>query len=339
MTSFSRAGHRPRLGGVTLTRRALGGTVSVPFIRRAGAQAPTEIEWVAGRRPGPWYAMAVGIATLVHEENPDLRIRIVPGSLVANPSRVQNGLSQIGWGYDFLSQSAVRGQPPFIHPHDRLRSLGGGYSPTEHHFVRHADSPADIRAIIAGPGARIGVPLRSSSDALTFQRILEFYDSSPETLRAGRGRLINGNYNDLIAAWNDGVIDHVYAALPRPAAMMAELAQGRRRGALLSFPQDLMDHLTRTFGYGQGVIPIGTYPALQSDDVAVTTMDSVILVHASMSDELAGRIVTTLVRNRGERLAAIHPSMVAFDPAVACRYRGVALHPGAVKAFGPACAA
>src|SRR3712207_7142825 len=62
------------------------------------------------------------------------------------------------------------------------------------------------------------------------------------------------------------------------------------------------------YAYAQGVIPAGTYPALQSGDVPVTTMDSVIMVHEALPEEVAYRITRTLIRNRGQRLVAIHAS-------------------------------
>ena len=62
-------------------------------------------------------------------------------------------------------------------------------------------------------------------------------------------------------------------------------------------------------------------------------MDSVILVHESVPDDIAYRITRTLIRNRGPRLVAIHASMGAWDPATSVKYQGLPLHPGAIKAF------
>ncbi len=319
------------------TRRALGAglALAVPFIGRAGAQ--TVLEWVAGPLGGGWYTMATGLANLAQEENTDLRIRVIPGGAAANPTRIQNGLSQIGFGLDFLSRAAAQGDEPFTSRHDRLATLGGGYSPTEHHFIRRTDGPEDFQAIVTRPGARFGVPQRSSSDELAFQRIMRFYGTNPEKVRAAGGRYMNGSYNDLIAAWNDKQIDYVYMALARPAGPVIEIAQGRRRAALVAFPRTLMDHMSRTYGFSQGSIPLGTYPALQTKDVPVITMDTVILVTAALPDPVAQQITATLVRNAGSRLAAIHPSLAAFDPRTACKFAGVPLHPGAAAAFAPLC--
>ncbi|MBW8270933.1 TAXI family TRAP transporter solute-binding subunit [Caldovatus aquaticus] len=318
---------------ITTRRAALGGAaLALPFLRPARAQQT--LEWVAGSLGGGWYTMAVGLSALIREENPDLQIRVVPGGGVANATRVNNGQSPIGWGIDAFAASAARGEEPYSQRHDKLRSLGTGYSPTEHHFLRRPDGgPEDMKAILTLRGLRIAAPQRSSTDEMTLQRILRFLGTSPERIRAEGGRYLTGSYNDIGAAYGDGQVDYLYAALARPAALFTEIAQGRRGGRLVAFPEDVRRHLSERYAYAQGVIPAGTYPALQSGDVPVTAMDSVIMVHESLPEEIAYRITRTLIRNRGQRLAAIHASMGAWNPATSWRYEGLPLHPGAAKAF------
>jgi TRAP-type uncharacterized transport system substrate-binding protein len=125
----------------------------------------------------------------------------------------------------------------------------------------------------------------------------------------------------------------VRTALAKPAAIFTEIAQGRRSGALVAFPADIRKHLIDQYAYAEGELPAGTYPTLQSGPVPVTLMDSVILVHESVPDDIAYKITKTLIRNRGQRLVAIHASMGAWDPATSVKYQGLPLHPGAIKAF------
>jgi TRAP transporter TAXI family solute receptor len=315
-----------------LAAGTLGVALGAPFIRTASAQ--TTLEWVAGSLGGGWYTMAAGLSSLIREENPDIQIRVVPGGGLANPTRINNNQSQIGWGIDAFAASAVTGVEPYRAKHERIRSLGTGYSPTEHHFLRHAgDGPTDMRAILMQPGLKIGAPQRSSTDEMTLQRILRFLGSSPDKIREQGGRYLNGSYADLGTAYNDGQIDYVYVALAKPAALMQEIARGRRGGQMVAFPQDIRDHLTQQYAYAQGVLPAGTYPTMMSGDVPVTMMDSVILVHDSVPAEVVQKITATLIRNKGQRLANIHASMGGWTPEKAVGYRGVPFHPGAAAAF------
>jgi TRAP transporter TAXI family solute receptor len=320
-----------------VTRRALGlgalsGALAMPFVRTARAQQ--SFEWLAGSLGGGWYTMATGLASLVQEENADIRIRVTPGGGLANPTRVQQGQAQMAWGIDAFTAAAAKGEEPYNAKHDKLRHLGVGYSPTEHNFLRRADDPLqDMRAILSRKDIRVGSPQRSSTDDMTFQRILKFLGNSPEAIRSGGGRMVNGSYNDLVAAWNDGQVDYVYVALAKPAAMLNEIAQGRRAARLVEFPDDIRKHLSDTYAYGEGVLPAGTYPQLQDRDLKVTTMDTVLIAQESLPEEAIYKITRTLIRNRGQRMSSIHASMAAFDPAQAWRYPGVPIHPGAARAF------
>jgi len=315
------------------TRRGLaGGALALPFIRTAAAQQ--SIEWVAGSLGGGWYTMAAGLSALIKDENPDIQIRVTPGGGLANSTRVNRNQSPIGWGIDTFAASARAGEEPYSEKHENLRSLGTGYSPTEHHFIRHGGAgPEDMRAILTQRGLRIACPQRSSTDEMTLQRILKFLGTSPDRIRAEGGRYLNGSYADIGAAYSDGQVDYLYAALARPAAIFTEIAQGRRGGRMVGFPDDVRKHLIDQYSYAEGILPAATYPALMSGDVPVTMMDSVIMVHASLPDDVAYKIARTLIRNKGQRLVNIHASMGAWDPAVSWKYPGLPLHPGAARAF------
>lgn len=319
---------------LALPRRGLLATsLALPFIRTA--QAQQTYEWVAGSVGGGWYTMAAGLSALIKDENPDLQIRVTPGGGLANSTRVNNNQSPMGWGIDAFAASARKGEEPYAAKHEHLRSLGTGYSPTEHHFLRAngLPGPTDMRGILTQRGLKIGTPQRSSTDEMTVQRILRFLGSSPDRIRSEGGRYLNGSYADIAAAYNDGQVDYLYAALARPAAIFTEIAQGRRGGALVEFPADVRRNLIDQYAYAEGFLPAGTYPNLQSGPVAVTMMDSVIMVHESLPEEVAYKITRTLIRAKGQRLVAIHASMGAWDPATSWKYQGLPLHPGAAKAF------
>lgn len=316
------------------TRRTLiaGTALALPFIRTA--QAQQTLEWVAGSLGGGWYTMAAGLATMIQEENPEIRIRVVPGGGLANATRINNGQSQIGWGIDAFAANAAKGEEPYTFVHDKLRSLGTGYSPTDHYLLRRADGgPEDMRGILTQRGLKLATPQRSSTDEMTMQRILRFLGTSPDAIRSGGGRYLNGSYADISAAFIDGQVDYMYVALARPAAILTEIAQGRRTGRLVGFPDDVRAHLISTFAYTEADLPAATYPALQTGPLKVTAMDSVILVNESVPAATVEAITKTLIRAKGARMASIHASMAAFDPAVAWRYPGVPLAPGAAAAF------
>jgi TRAP transporter TAXI family solute receptor len=318
----------PRRG---LLAASLASPLALPAIRTASAQ--TTLEWVAGSLGGGWYTMAAGLASLIREENPDLQVRVVPGGGLANPTRIQNGQSQMGWGIDAFTSAAFKGEDPYTFAHPKLRSLGTGYSPTDHYLIGRADGPTDMREILTTRGLKLGTPQRSSTDEMSAQRVLRFLGSSPDQIRSGGGRYLNGSYNDVASAFNDGQVDYVYACLARPAAMLTEIAQGRRAAKLIAFPDDIRAHMKSTYSYTEADLPPTVYPTLMTAPIKVTAMDSVVLVADTTPEPVAYAITKTFIRNKGPRLTTIHASMEAYDPKTSWQYTGCPLHPGAARAY------
>ena len=318
------------------TRRSLVLAAAAAIALGGPAQAQT-YEMVAGALGGGWYTMATGLSQILQENVPGLTIRVVPGGGLGNPTRVQNGVSHIGFGLDFLVSSAIKGEEPYRMPHDKISHIGVGWSPTEHHMLRRVDDgPTDMKSILTMRGLRIGAPQGTSSDTLTLIYILRHLGSSFDKIRADGGRVVQGSYTDIANAFMDGQVDYLYVALARPAAMVNEIVRGRRPATLVPFPQDIRDHLSRAYGFSQGVIPAGTYAApMQTGEVPVTTMDTVLVVPTAMPEDIVYRMLKAVIANRA-RLGGIHPSMAAFNPAVACKYPGAPIHPGARRAFAEA---
>ncbi|WP_424812575.1 TAXI family TRAP transporter solute-binding subunit [Roseococcus sp. YIM B11640] len=317
---------------ILLPRRSLlAASLAVPAIRTAAAQ--TTLEWVAGSLGGGWYTMAAGLASLIREENPDLQVRVVPGGGLANPTRIQNGQSQMGWGIDAFTASAFKGEEPYTAAHSRLRSLGTGYSPTDHYLLGPKDGPTGMREILTTRGLKLGTPQRSSTDEMSAQRILRFLGTSPDQIRSGGGRYLNGSYNDIAAAFNDGQVDYIYICLARPAAILTEIAQGRRSAKLIAFPDDVRAHMKGTYAYAEASVPVAAYPSLLTAPIMVTAMDSVVLAAENVPEAAVYAMTKTFIKNKGQRLATIHASMEAYDPASSARYSGCPLHPGAARAY------
>jgi TRAP transporter TAXI family solute receptor len=318
------------------TRRSLVLAAAAAIALGGPAKAQT-YEMVAGALGGGWYTMATGLSQILQENVPGLTIRVVPGGGLGNPTRVQNGVSHIGFGLDFLVSSAIKGEEPYRTPHDKISHIGVGWSPTEHHMLRRVDDgPPDMKSILTMRGLRIGAPQGTSSDTLTLIYILRHLGSSFDKIRADGGRVVQGSYTDIANAFMDGQVDYLYVALARPAAMVNEIVRGRRPATLVPFPQDIRDHLSRAYGFSQGVIPAGTYAApMQTGEVPVTTMDTVLVVPTAMPEDIVYRMLKAVIANRA-RLGGIHPSMAAFNPAVACKYPGAPIHPGARRAFAEA---
>lgn len=179
----------------------------------------------------------------------------MPGGGLANSTRINNGQSQMGWGIDTFSASAVKGEEPYTAKHDKLRCLGTGYSPTEHLLLRHTGAgPTDMRAILTQRGCKdrraaafldrrddVSASCASSAPARTRSAPMAGAISTAPTPISARptttGRRI-----------------YVYVALGEAAALMTEIAQGRRGGRLVAFPDDVRKHMIDQQTHAEGTL-------------------------------------------------------------------------------------
>ncbi|MCC7428585.1 MAG: TAXI family TRAP transporter solute-binding subunit [Alphaproteobacteria bacterium] len=298
----------------------------------AGAAKAQTFEFVAGSLGGGWYTMAAGLSAIVQEKVQGVTLRVVPGGGRDNPTRLQNNISQFGFGLDFLTQSATKGEDPYRARHDKIAHLGVGWSPTHFHLLRHTSGPTDMKSVFTQRGLRIGTVPVSSSDALVMFHAMRHYGVTADTIRQNGGRLVHASYADLVNAYIDGQVDYVWVALALPAAMVTEISQGRRAATLVPFDADLRNHLSSTYGLSQGPIPANFYQRLNHPEIPATTMDTVLLVSNSVPEQVVYNVLKTLVENRS-RFGAIHVSMNAFNPSVAWRYSGAPLHPAAQRVY------
>lgn len=315
-------------------RLLLGSSLALSFVHTARAQQT--LEWVGGAPGGGWHNIASELSQLIARDNPDLRFRVLSGGGLVNATRVNRNWSPLGWGADAFVAAAYRGEDPFTEKHGDLRSLGTGFSVTEHHFLSDPAHPHDdVVAALLQSGLRIGCAHAHTADEKSLRRILSHIGSSPEKIRMQGGVYFTGTYNELAAAYMDGYIDYVYAALARPAAMFLELARSARGGRLLGFPNDICEYMASTFKYKTGTIPARTYPTLQSSDLRVITMDTVLLANKNLPDEWAARIVKSIIGRQVE-VRSVHPSMALWNPSIAVLDHGLPLHPGAARAYAEA---
>ena len=313
-------------------RTLLAAPAAAALLGAPRAARAANLEWAAGSVGGSWFTIVSGLSTLVTEADPTLTFRVVPGGGRDNPSKVQAGVSQVGMGIDFLAKAAFNGTEPYRAKHEKLRSLGGGWAPAQFHVFAAKDGTDDLRAILSQPRLRIGTTPRATSEELTLRRALAFYGNSEEKVRAGGGTFAPLEYSEIVGAFADNRIDVVWGAASVPGSMATEISSGRRPAKLLAFPDDLQEHLQKTYGYGRDVIPAGSYPTLQSGPVSVTSLEAIILSSTDVPDDTVYRITKALIAQR-PRFAAIHAVLTNFDPRKHWRDQPVPLHPGAERAY------
>jgi TRAP transporter TAXI family solute receptor len=297
----------------------------------------TTLTWYTGPPGATWHAVDSGIGALAGE-GPDGTplVAVRPGGGLQNPVVVGDAGAGggrpdlVGTTVDFLATAARAGDEPYDRPFPRLATLGAGWSTLPFHLVRSGPGADDLAQILGEPGGRIIVPPPSTSDELTFRRVLDFHGTSYPELAARGVTVGHAGYTEIGRAFARGEVDYLFGATAAPADVITGI--GAAGGVLLPLPGDLVAHLAGRWAYRPGTIPAGHYPGMQTEDLPTVLMRTTYVVHADADADAVFRLTSAMLTGRAA-LAALHPSMAGFDPAELCRRPPVPLHEGARRAY------
>ena len=132
------------------------------------------VEWVAGQLGGGWYTMSTGMAKLVQDKNPGLTVKVVPGGGTANPSKIQQGQSQLGMGLDIFSKMAREGTGIYQgKPHTKVVMIGQSFSDNYVHFFKAQGAPYGFDDVFKQKNVKIGVTKAGSSDEMSYRFVMD----------------------------------------------------------------------------------------------------------------------------------------------------------------------
>src|SRR4030043_960594 len=83
------------------------------------------LTWTAGGVGGGWYTIAGGISILINEKSGGITVKVIPGGGTVNPSLVNKGDCELGWGLPFMNAAAWNGEDPYTSKHSNLRAIAG----------------------------------------------------------------------------------------------------------------------------------------------------------------------------------------------------------------------
>lgn len=309
-------------------------SVAVAFVASVfaqGASAQT-VEFVAGQLGGGWYTMVSGMAKLLEEKNAGLSVKVVPGGGTANPSKIEQGQSQLGMGLDIFAKMAVDGTGIYQgKPHKKVMMIGQSFSDNYLHMIRAKNAKLGFEEVFKSKDIRIGVTKAGSSDEMSFRFVMEHYGTGYDKLRAQGYKFFQGDYNELAGAFKNNQVDYIFLVLGIPGAAVMDMAQGRD-GELLAFPAPVMQAFPAKYGFSTGAFPATTYPKFQAAAVPTLVMATTLMVSSDLAEPVVYNITKTLCENSAD-LPKIHQSMDVFNCKTAAKNRPVPLHPGAARYY------
>lgn len=320
---------------MTLSRLVVGAlalTIASPFLTQ-DAHAQDALVVGTGSTGGAYYPIGVGMARIVSDADPSLRVDAVSsGGSTENVQLIAREEIEIGITNGVVATLAARGEDVFEgDTRTGLRALFSLYGNTEHHVALADAAPSGtIDDLASLPGA-YNIGGRQSGARTAAQLMLAALGHDPEAISME----FIGSYSEAGSALQDRRISaaNLGAGIPVPAITEIYAALGADRVRILSFEEE---HLARIDAAHPGLyygvtIPAGSYPG-QDEDIATAEYANLMVVDESLDEDVVYRFTKAVFENL-DKIHAVHPSASGITLENAFSGLPVPLHPGAVRYF------
>jgi TRAP transporter TAXI family solute receptor len=199
------------------------------------------LTWTAGGVGGGWYSIAGGISNIINGKSDGITVKVIPGGGTVNPSLVNKGDCELGWGLPFMNAAAWNGEDPYNVKHSNLRAIAGGMSMNYFHFYVGSEVPHKTMDDIfkQKKAVRIGISPAGTSEEWVFRKVLAHYKTDYKDLEASGFKFFRGSYAEQASQFKDRNVDGVFTFLALPAAAVTEATIGRSL-KIMNFPPDLL---------------------------------------------------------------------------------------------------
>ena len=283
-----------------------------------------------GPQGGGWFGLAGNLAKTSEQVIPGLRMSVMPGGGVGNPSLVEKGDAHLALTVSHLYNSAVRGDEPYSGMNAKnIRALAQvGTSDTclflvkknlpVHSIQEIKDKKYPIKLTTTG---------KASTPALGMLRILKEYGITEKDIKSWGGNITYTAYTDAAQLISDGHADGIVAPVV-PALVELERTVPMK---LLPMDEKMVDTLVQKYGYSKNRLTKGK-TAWGLDDYWQIGEPNVIIVRADVSDEIVYGI-TKLICEHPEMIRTWGETHARFNPETAWKDVGGILHPGAERYY------
>lgn len=309
---------------------------SVIAIGAAAAQDNLRIG--AMREGSSWYVFAATLENMLEPSLADTDVEVIArGGGVANPMVVQNGDAEVALSNVATSVWASQGHDMYQGASaPDIRALVGGLNSVYMGVMARNDFMEDhgfeTLEDIFSSGEAVTIVLKPTGSAAVpaTQMILESLGTSFEGIEENGGDVIQVETAQIPQVVRDGQADVYFDTIINGHPVITEVTlTGDVR--FLDLPQPVLEHLS-----ANGLNPGEYGPWFENQDGPNMGADfgTVLIAHASLSDDVAYEITRTLVEN-AEAMAQAHAAWRTFVPEQAWmpENTGIPLHPGAERYY------
>ena len=282
-------------------------------------ERPNLMVVATGSPGGVYYPLGGAIAEVISRnlEGVHCDSESTSGS-VENVRLVGNKESDLGMATENAAYKGAEGEYPFSRSYP-IKALFKMYSAPLHIVTIEGTGIETIEDLA---GKRVSIDAPGSGTEEMSRTLLEELDLLDQL------RTENYGQQDAAAALRDGNIDAVFWNFAYPGSVVMEIS-ARRQLHFIALEDEHIQQIEEKYAYYMGdVIPAGTYDN-QEDDVAVISVNNILVVQADLDEELAYDITKVIFDNL-ERLTEVHDVAERISVETAGD-TALEMHPGAVR--------
>jgi TRAP transporter TAXI family solute receptor len=294
----------------------------------SGSTMAQNLSIATGGTGGVYYPMGGGLAAALSQSVPGMQATAeVTGGSVDNLKLVATGKPYLAFSMADAALDALKGQDKFKGNKVPLKTLMVLY-PNRMHVVTIDSTGITSMADLKGKRVSTGSP-GSATEVMAF-RVIEAAgldkDKDMKRERLGVAESVN--------AIKDGKIDAFFWVGGLPTAAITDLGATPNTKMVLIDHEDLVEKMNAKHGklYAPTTIGKAVYPSIAADNKS-SSVWNVLVVNASMPDQLAYDITKTLFEKQAD-LVAVHKEAanIKLDNQSLAN-AGIPFHPGAAKFF------
>jgi TRAP transporter TAXI family solute receptor len=278
-----------------------------------------------------------GVAKVVQESFPDLRIDIVSGGGVGNLVRISKSPEVIGCTAAVLIIQAQRGVAAFKgrKPMKNLRLLFSMQDINYAYGLFRPEVPiANIQDIKTKKlGVRVCTIPKGTATEWHWSTILEYTGISYKDIESWGGKVTFTNWNDMVNLVKDGHADGILGMGAAKAGWLINLTTARKINFVPLY-DPAVERFNKEFGASWGVLPANTFKG-QDKPYKTLVEDpwTILVANEKLPEEMAYKIVKAVCDNP-ESFKLVHPAQLKdFKPDNAWKAGTLKLHKGAEKYY------
>ena len=302
--------------------------VSICFFSNVQAADIIPLKIGAGSPGGSWFPMMTTTMVIINEYVPGVISSVVPGDAVSNVRNIDSNKLNLGLVYLSTAYDGMMGFPPFDKEHTNIMAIGS-YPAAPYQYTVPANS--NIKSIKDLYNKNIAVGSRGGGQDLYFQRVLEMYGLSYDSIEKAGGSLHFISYDETKSMFKDRLIDMgIFDSYP-PDANIVEVEMNFPC-RVLNIDSDILDEVVRNNpGVPAFTVEKGVYKG-QEEDAHTIAWAPLLAVNESLPEELVYEITKAIYEHIDE-LSTGFQILKRMSPESAVEAVPIPFHPGARRYF------